>query len=44
MENFICQKLYFQYMHDEYPKLSFNNIEFKYNIKKIMYTIKNFNA
>ena len=41
MEKFLCQKLYFQYMHDEYPNLSFNNIEFKlvneYNIKKNVY-------
>jgi len=48
MEKFNCQKLFFQYMNDEYPNLSFNNIEYKlikdFNIKKISYTIQNFNA
>ena len=47
-EKYNCQKLFFQYMNDEYPNLSFNNIEYKlikdFNIKKISYTIQDFNA
>jgi len=47
MENYIYQKFYFQYMHDEYPNLAFNNIEYKiisqFNIKEIKYSLKDFN-
>ena len=47
-EKYNCQKLFFQYMNDKYSNLLFNNIEYKlikdFNIKKISYTIQNFNA
>lgn len=47
MENYFYQKWYFQYLHDEYPNLTFNNIEYKiisqFNIKEIKYSLKDFN-
>ena len=38
----ITKKFYFKYIHDEYPNLTFNNIEYKiisqFNIKEIKYS------
>jgi len=50
IEKYKYQKYYFQYMDDEYPNLTFNNIEYKlisdyiYSIKAISYIVKDFNA
>ena len=50
IEKYKYQKYYFQYMNDEYPNLTFNNIEYKlisdyiYSIKAISNIVKDFNA
>ena len=44
LETYKVQKIYFEYMIDEYPNLSYNNIEYKlindYNIKKVYYKMQ----